>query len=461
MSSSCRVIGAPLLALLVGAAAAGGALAAQVGAPTGEVVDRSELRVCADPNNLPFSNDRGEGYENKIAELLADRLGVPVSYTFYPQSMGFVRNTLRERLCDLIIGVVAADELVQNTNPYYRSTYVIARRAADSPELEDLAGERIKSARIGVVAGTPPADLLARRGLLGRIKSYQLTVDTRFSHPAQQMMEELARGEIDVALAWGPIAGYFAKQQSVPITLAPLASDRRAGLIFDYRISMGVRHNEPEWKAQLNELLRELKPEIDRILIEYGVPLLDNRGELIRAEADPDAGQNLATLVPEPEDYRTAEYRAPVPKTLAGATVVDTAALRRLIAAERPVLVDVLPLQRKPPGRDPKALWIEPARDGIPGTVWLPNAGYGELTPEFAAWFASHLERLTGGDRDRPLVFYCDADCWMSWNAARRAARELGYRRVHWYPEGVDGWRAAGLALVREAPEPQPDFVGQ
>jgi quinoprotein dehydrogenase-associated probable ABC transporter substrate-binding protein/PQQ-dependent catabolism-associated CXXCW motif protein len=437
------------LVLATALAATPAALAANVVAPTGEMRDRDALRVCADPADLPFSNEKGEGFENKIAELLAQKMSLPLEYTWLPQSVGFVRNTLRAGLCDLIIGVVAADELVQNTNPYYRSAYVVALRTADGPTLADLSGETIRDARIGVIAGTPPADLLARKGLLAHVKSYTLVVDTRYEHPAQQMMEDLAKGDIDVALVWGPIGGYYAKHESVPITLVPLASDRRLGLIMDFRISMGIRPNEPEWKAQINGLLRELKPGIDRILTDFGVPLLDNQGKLIKAE------------VAEPDGYRMADYRAPTPATLAGAVVVDTAGLEALIENGHPVLLDVLPLQRKPPDRDPEAIWIDPPRDDLPGSVWLPNVGYGELTPEYAAWFADSLQKLTAGDKARPIVFYCAQNCWMSWNAARRAARELGYTRVHWYPEGVDGWRRAGLALARATPEPQPGFVGQ
>jgi quinoprotein dehydrogenase-associated probable ABC transporter substrate-binding protein len=268
--------------LLVGAVLAGmlAQPAAAVQAPMGELVDRSALRVCADPNNLPFSNQQGEGFENEIAELIAGRLGVPVTYTWYPQTMGFVRNTLRAYLCDLVMGVASANELLQNTNPYYRSTYVLAYRTADGDRFADLDGPGMRDARIGVIAGTPPTNLLAERGLLAKVQPYQLLVDTRFYHPGEDMIDDLAAGRIDAALLWGPIAGYWASRQDEPITLAPLHGDQ-PGQRLDFRISMGIRPGEPGWKLELNDLIRELQPEITAILERYGVPLLDNRGNLI------------------------------------------------------------------------------------------------------------------------------------------------------------------------------------
>lgn len=424
----------------------------------GELVDQTELRVCADPADLPFSNEKGEGFENKIAELVGAKLGVPVSYTWFPQTTGFVRNTLRANRCDLIIGVVAADELVQNTNPYYRSSYVLAVRSDERDRFGDLDSPLMLGARIGVVAGTPPSDILVSKGLIGQIRPYQLLVDTRVEQPARQMIDDLAKGDIDAALVWGPIAGYWAKQQSVPITLIPLASDMRSGLRMDFRISMGIRPGEPDWKHKINEIIRELQPEITAILQEYGVPLLDGKGQLIQATSAETAAPASANVA-EPEGYRMEQYKAPVPATLRGATVLDSGALAQLIAERAPVLVDVLPRQRKPKGRDPGQLWIEPKREDIPGSVWLPNVGFGELTPEFAKWFDEQLAGLVGGDKGRPIVFYCDANCWMSWNAAKRAMTELGYTNVYWYPEGVQGWKGAGRALVEAEAHPMPDFA--
>lgn len=422
-------------------------------ASLGELVDRSALRVCADANNLPFSNDRGEGFENEIAELVAERLGVPVRYTWHPETMGFVRNTLRAHLCDLVMGVGSANELLQNTNPYYRSTYVLAHRSADGERFADLTSPAMQDARIGVIAGTPPANLLAEHGLLDRTRSYHLMVDTRFHGPGRDMMADLAAGEIDVALIWGPIAGYWAGKQTEPITLVPLHSDR-PGRRLDFRISMGIRPNEPNWKEQVNDLIRELQPEITAILERYGVPLLDNRGQLIatHGSAGSDAG---GPAVPEPESYRTDRYRAPTPATLAGATVVDTAALQRLIASEQPILIDVM--AKRPEPTDEAAAWQPPPREHVAGSVWLPNVGLGSLSPEFMEYFEDSLAALTQEDHSRSLVFYCDANCWMGYNAAKRAMRELGYSNVYWYPDGVQGWQSAGLALDEAEPLPMPE----
>jgi quinoprotein dehydrogenase-associated probable ABC transporter substrate-binding protein len=267
------------LGLAAGACAMSGVVAAQQ-AIMGELVDRTKLRVCADPANLPFSNQQGEGFENKIAELLAERMSVPVVYTWYPQTIGFVRNTLNAHLCDLVIGVGSANEQVQNTNPYYRSTYVLAHRTAEASKFADLASPTMQQARIGVVAPTPPVDLLVQHGLLGQIRSYALPADTRVDNPGRQMIEDLAAGRIDVALLWGPIAGYWAAKQPVAMTLVPLQDDR-PGLRLDYRISMGVRRDEPDWKHEINDLIRQLQPEIDRILLDYDVPLLDRQGRLL------------------------------------------------------------------------------------------------------------------------------------------------------------------------------------
>jgi quinoprotein dehydrogenase-associated probable ABC transporter substrate-binding protein/PQQ-dependent catabolism-associated CXXCW motif protein len=424
-------------------------------ASLGELVDHSALRVCADPSNLPFSNDQGEGFENEVARLLAERLGVPVRYTWHPQTAGFVRNTLRAYLCDLVMGVASANELVQNTNPYYRSTYVLAHRTADDERFADLASPAIKDARIGVIAGTPPANLLVERGLLDQTRSYQLMVDTRFHGPGRDMIADLAAGEIDVALLWGPIAGYWAGEQTEPITLVPLHSDR-PGQRMDFRISMGIRLNEPDWKQRLNDLIRELQPEITAILERYSVPLLDNRGQLVAAQT-PAGGDAGAPAVPEPESYRTERYRAPTPATLEGATVVDTAALQRLIAAEQPILIDVM--SKALEATEQQAAWQPPPREHVAGSVWLPNVGLGSLSPEFMDYFEDSLAALTGDDPARPLVFYCDANCWMGYNAAKRAVRELGYSNVYWYPQGVQGWQNAGLELVAAQPVPMPEVA--
>jgi quinoprotein dehydrogenase-associated probable ABC transporter substrate-binding protein len=252
----------------------------QASAASAEAVDHSALRVCADPNNLPFSNDKGEGFENKIAELFAKALGVPVQYTWYPDSQGFIRNTLRARRCDLIIGTISGNDFLQNTNPYYHSSFALVYRNNPGMSLNSLDEEALRSSEIGVIAGTPPATLLAQKGLLARLHSYALVVDTRYDHPAQDLVHDVASGKIDVGILWGPIAGYFAKQESTPLVVVPLRSEN-ATTRLDYRITMGVRFNEPEWKRQINDLIRTHQQEINKILLDYGVPLLDEQNNPI------------------------------------------------------------------------------------------------------------------------------------------------------------------------------------
>ena len=440
---------AALLALSISLAPAA---APAVERSQGELRERDAFRVCADPADLPFSNRAGEGFENKIAELFAKSLGLPLQYTWHPQTMGFIRNTLRAHRCDVIMGISAGHELVQNTRSYYRSVYVLVYRAADRDRFSSLDSPLARIARIGVVANTPPARLLAAKGLFSNIVSYGLVVDTRVEQPAKQAILDLAAGRLDMALIWGPIAGYWAKRSPVPLAWVPLQSDKRRNLPMDFKITMGVRHGEREWLKILNGLIRKHRREIQEILLDYGVPLLDRRGRLITRESlekKRRPRKKAERTVPEPDGYRTADYHAPVPATLAGATVLDTPALVRLLAETRPLLVDVYPAARRPEGRDSEALWIPPERKTLPGAAWLPNVGLGVLPEDLANYFAAALEQLTGGDRMRPLVFFCNRNCWMSWNAAKRALRELGYERVYWYPEGVDGWEEAGLALTR------------
>lgn len=257
---------------------AAGATAAETA--TSDLVDRSTLRVCADPGNLPFSNRAGEGFENKIAELLADELGVPLEYTYYPDTMGFIRNTLDAKRCDLVIGVTSVNEMVQNTNPYYSSTYALVYRADSGLDIESLADPALEDLRIGAVAKTPPVTVLARQGLLGNMKPYRLMVDTRHDLPGRDLVEDVAAGKLDIGVVWGPIAGYWAKQQDVPMTVVPLVGEA-SGTALAFRISMGVRRGEPDWKHRLNELIDAEQEAINRVLVDYGVPLLDRRGRLI------------------------------------------------------------------------------------------------------------------------------------------------------------------------------------
>ncbi len=250
-------------------------------AQTSEAVDRAALRVCSDPNNLPFSNEAGEGFENKIAELFAAELGVPVRYTWYPNTIGFIRNTLRLRKCDLVLAAPTASELLQNSNPYYRSTYALVFAKDSGIRASSLGDPVMKSLRIGVVAGTPGASLIAKYGLFDQMRPYQLMVDTRFESATSKMADDIAAGELDAGILWGPIAGYHAGTHNPQLIMVPLDPKVETGVRIDFRIHMGLRYNEPEWKHQLNDLIRNNQGRINEILTEYGVPLLDSQGNLM------------------------------------------------------------------------------------------------------------------------------------------------------------------------------------
>jgi quinoprotein dehydrogenase-associated probable ABC transporter substrate-binding protein len=268
---------AAALALVAGAVLLSGPGRAET--PRPEAIDRSALRVCADPANLPFSDDKGEGFENKIAELLAEKLGVPVRYTWYPNSTGFLRMTLRARRCDLVMGIVAGADMVQNTNPYYRSGYALVTRRDDKlGDVTGLADPRLQTLRLGITAGTPPANLAARDGLMAQAKPYPLVVDSRYDAPGKQMIDDLASKQIDAAVLWGPIAGYFAKAHGDALVVTPLVSETKDTRL-DFYITMGVRPGESDWKNRINGLIRDNQDAITAILKDYGVPLLDARGQ--------------------------------------------------------------------------------------------------------------------------------------------------------------------------------------
>ena len=271
-------------ALLVFGLAQAGARAQDAGGEL-ELVDPHVFRACADPRNLPFSNEAGEGFENKIAELLAKKLGKTLAYTFYPGATGFIRNTLNARRCDVVLGIAQEADIVQPTNAYYRTAYVaVAAKGGKLDGVDSLSDPRLKSARIGVIAGTPPVTYLAQNSLLGQIKSYALVVDTRFDSPNAEMMADLEKGDLDIALMWGPIAGYQASHAKTPMTLTPLVKETGPAKLV-YRIAMGVRHSDQNWKRDLNKLIQQNRGEIDNILRSYGVPLLDENDKPLAAAA--------------------------------------------------------------------------------------------------------------------------------------------------------------------------------
>jgi quinoprotein dehydrogenase-associated probable ABC transporter substrate-binding protein len=246
-----------------------------------ELVDPKVLRVCSDPANLPFSNEKGEGFENKIAELLAAKLDKRLAYTWYPSSTGFVRMTLGSFRCDVIMGFPQGGDLAQSTNPYYRSVYaLVTKPGTELDGIDALADERLKGKRLGIVAGTPPATYLVTGGLMASAKPYALVVDTRFDSVGRSMTADIASGEVAAGVLWGPIAGWYARQSAPPLHVAPLLKDS-GGPPLSYRITMGVRPTDQNWRRELNTVIRANQAEITRILVGYGVPLLDEGGHII------------------------------------------------------------------------------------------------------------------------------------------------------------------------------------
>lgn len=278
-----RVRAAVVLAAVATAAAAVFAQAAPEEPP------RTAFRVCQDPNNLPFSNLRGEGFENKIAEIFARDLGLPLTYYSFPNRLAFIRNTLRYKLpdepyrCDVVLGVPAEFDQVSATKPYYRSTYVLlfpkgkgldAVRTSD--DLLALAPEKLRALRIGVFDRSPASTWLARHGLVDRGVPYRIMSPDPEEYPGRSIERDLLQGKIDAAIVWGPIGGFFARRARAPeMLIAPMKSE--PGVPFDYAIAMGVRYGEPQWKQQIEALIARHRAEIDAILREYGVPLVEPR----------------------------------------------------------------------------------------------------------------------------------------------------------------------------------------
>jgi mxaJ protein len=266
-------------------------LLATVATPLAAQQTRGALRPCIDPSNLPFANARGEGFENRIADLFAQKLGLPVKNYAFPQRMNFIRNTLRYRLpgedyaCDIVMSVPADYDQVSPTAPYYRSTYALVypkgkglddvKRGAD---LFSLPPERLGKLVIGVHDRSPAGLWLVKHGLEARAKPYPMMSPDPDQYPGSIIDQELAQGRIDAAIVWGPIAGYYAKRvRNMELVVVPLHSE--PGIKFDYAIAMGVRQGEADWKATVDKLIADNRGAITAILREYSVPLVDERGE--------------------------------------------------------------------------------------------------------------------------------------------------------------------------------------
>lgn len=241
-----------------------------------------ELRVCADPNNLPFSNSAEAGFENKLAAMTAEALGRSLSYTWWAQRRGFIRNTLKADKCDLVIGVPSGYELVETTRPYYRSTYVFVSRRDAHLDLSSLLDPRLHRLAIGVhLVGDdgnnpPPAQALGQLGIVDNVHGYSIYGDYRQADPPARLIEAVEHGEIDVAAAWGPLGGYFAEHSKVPLTVTPIQDGERfAPQQFQFAVSMGVRKGDHVLRDRLNAFIDQHRSEITSLLRSYGVPLVD------------------------------------------------------------------------------------------------------------------------------------------------------------------------------------------
>jgi quinoprotein dehydrogenase-associated probable ABC transporter substrate-binding protein len=256
------------------------------------------LRVCQDPNNLPFSNRAEAGFENKIAALFAQELGWKLEHTWFPQRIGFIRNTLRAKQensdrfkCDLVTGVPAGFELAATTHPYYHSSYALAYvkgRGLDGVHgLDDLLAlkpEQRSKLRLGVFTASPVTEWLVQNKLMEQVDWYQHQTGDAEQYPGEIIERDLASGKIDVAFVWGPIAGYFAKNtRSAPIVAVPLKS--RPGMKLDFQIAMGVRHADKEFRQRIDQLIDANRARIAAILEQYGVPLLDEQGQAMAPAA--------------------------------------------------------------------------------------------------------------------------------------------------------------------------------
>ena len=246
------------------------------------------FRVCADPNNLPFSNNKGEGFENKIAQLFAKELGLPVEYTWYPQRFGFLRNTLRARLegggykCDIIMGVSSHYGETATSKPYYRSAWMmvyVKGKGLDSVKSpQDLLKlPNLSSIKIGLFAGSPAADWVLKYNLMGQMVPYQLQTGAIEDYTGKVIIDDLLPGKVDVLFIWGPIAGYFAKQHPELVLVSMQSENQKyqgQNVAFDYAISMGMRQPDKEWKEQINKLIEQNQDKINAILADYSVPLV-------------------------------------------------------------------------------------------------------------------------------------------------------------------------------------------
>ena len=245
-----------------------------------EAVDTKNLRVCADPSNLPFSNERGEGFENEIAELIGKDFGIPVVYDYFPQVIGYVRETLNKKKCDIIIGITGSNELVLNTIPYMRWAYAMVYLKDNGIEVDRPDHPQLADLRIGAVAGTPPTFILQRYNLMSKVRPYNLTFDPRVAVIGETMIDDLIDGLVDINFMSGPIASHYLHKKGFnkkDFTMIPLETTDQGWGRMDFYTTMGVRDGETDWKKKLNRFIKENQKEIDAILINHNIPTLSLR----------------------------------------------------------------------------------------------------------------------------------------------------------------------------------------
>jgi mxaJ protein len=280
-----KLFGNPVrsLALIACAGAVAGlcAVASSRSAPAAEV-----LRVCADPDNLPFSNEKGEGFENKLAELIASKLDAKLEYSWFSEATGYVPQTMGSSACDLVMGYAQGTGLIDDTNPYYYASYVLLSRADDASlaGIDRLSDPRLKGKSIGYFPRTPPWSILVMQDLIGSAKPFEMRGEQGAIKAAKEMIAEIVSGDLDAGVLWGPLGGYYA-QYAKALTLVPLVKET-AGPPIIYGITIGVRPNDPQWKHKINKVIAENESEIYAILASYNVPVLDDKGNLITAAAE-------------------------------------------------------------------------------------------------------------------------------------------------------------------------------
>jgi quinoprotein dehydrogenase-associated probable ABC transporter substrate-binding protein len=308
---------------LAAAAAGIGFAASAADAPKADLVNRQQLRVCSDPADLPFSNEKQEGFENKIADLIASELKVPVTYTWFPKATGFIRMTLFAKKCDLVIGWGQGDDMVLNTNAIYRSTSVLLYKKGSSLEgVDTLSDPKLQGKKLGIVQNSAGGTLAAKYGLMANIKGYRMMVDRRFDNPAEEMMNDIRSGEIDAGIHWGPIASYWAARGGEKLVVVPLVKEAKTNKIA-FRITMGVRNGDDAWKKQLNGIIARRQGDIDKILLDYGIPLMvdeDTSTDLVTTPRKSAEATGGAPMAPAPApDKPAAEKAAAAPAPAAPA----------------------------------------------------------------------------------------------------------------------------------------------